>query len=114
MNYEEILARQPASTSAGDRSAAQAFVAFLSLQITGGLEHLNGSQQRYLYKLRSRWEVRAAGDDPRWNETGSRPGRPRAPIRKTPPQGNYRREEETDPLLASILRKYGTPRREDV
>jgi len=113
MNYEDILARQPDSTTAGDRSAAGSFVEFLSLQIETGIGHLNGSQQRYIYKLRARWQVRTDGKDGRWNTHGTRAGRPFS--KRTPKlSSTYKREEDDDPLLASILRKYGTPVRGDV
>jgi hypothetical protein len=113
LTYEEILGRQPASTSGGDRVAARTFVDFLSVQLAGGVGHLNDSQRHYLLKLRSKWQERADGRDTRWNEYGSRPGRPHAKAK--PRRGHYKREEDADPLLASILRKFGTPRnREDV
>lgn len=116
MTYEEILHRTPASTAAGNLAAAAEFVVFLTSVIEGdrtSFGQLSTSQQRYLYRLRDKWKARAAGDDERWNVYGSRPGRPiatRSRAKKRTPRTD---PSEHDPLFQSLVRKYGTPRRDD-
>lgn len=112
MTYEQILQRAPLSTEAGDTDAAERFVAFLSSIIEGDRQtftQLEDSQQRYLYKLRSKWQERAKGLDERWNTYGSRPGRPVST--KTPKRKRRRSDPgETTALFQSLMRKFGTPR----
>jgi hypothetical protein len=79
MTYEAILERQPKSTDTGDRRAAKAYLDFLESVVfadAGLLAGLTVSNRNYLYKQRKLWAKRAAGDDERWNQCGSRPGRP--------------------------------------
>ncbi len=117
MTYEDLLAKQPLTTSAGDRLAAQAFVELLSTVIEGrGTTDLLDSQRRYLYKLRARWQARAAGTDLRWMVQGSRPGRPPRPDAEAHREREFRHRTrvqadpgEADPLFQSLLKKYGTP-----
>lgn len=115
MTYEQILQRAPLSTAAGNKGAAAEFVVFLTSLIEGDRETvraLSPSQQRYLYTLREKWRLRAAGKDARWNEYGSRPGRP--PVEKLKTRKTKRRDPgEDDPLFISLMRKYGTPRDRD-
>lgn len=111
LSYEQILERSPKSTDAGDKLAALEFVSLLTQVLTGqGTEQLSNAQKNYLYKMRVKWQQRGEGRDLRWNSMGTKPGRAKkvsATVR------GYRNEEETDPLLASLLRKYGTPRVEE-
>ena len=111
MTYEQILARQPLSTEGGNLDAARDFVAFLTSIIqSGDIRALNDSQQRYLYKLRGKWQERAEGRDVRWNATGTRPGRPARPLHLGPRK--HRRTSKPDPseetpLFQSLMQKYG-------
>lgn len=109
MTYEQLLARQPLTTQTGDLAAASAFVTALETYLLDkdAMAQLSASQQKYLYRLRSKWQARAAGDDARWMENGSRPGRPSklgAPRKATRDKG------EQDPLFISLMNKFGTPR----
>lgn len=116
MRYEEILAQQPPSTSAGDRLAARTFVGVIASAISDKESPLTPSQRNYLYKLRGKWEVRAAGKDESWNEYGCRPGRRRQPKIETSSKVDvtaYGTEEELDPLLRRVIEKFGTPQRTD-
>lgn len=109
--YEQILQRTPQSSEAGNTAAAAGFVVFLSSIVEGDREtfaQLSVSQQRYVYRLREKWQRRAAGKDTRWNEYGSRPGRPVVERRKT--HVSRRDPGEHDPLFQSLMRKYGGPR----
>jgi len=115
MTYEQILAQQPHSTEGGNLDAARAFVSLLTsvIETRDVVRGLNDSQQRYLYKLRSRWIERAEGRDLRWNATGTRPGRPCLRGRSDGPRKHRRTlkadpSEET-PLFQSLMQKYGTP-----
>lgn len=110
MTYEQILARSPRSDQAGNRPVAGEYVVFLTSVIEGDatFSALSDSQQRYLYRLRDKWKVRAAGQDQRWNEYGSRPGRPVAP--KKPRASRAADPGEKDPLYKSLMSKYGMPR----
>jgi hypothetical protein len=110
VTYEQILARQPASHVIGDRIAATEFVDFLGAEILAGISALTDSQRAYLYRLRAKWQLRADGNDPIWNVQGSRAGRPAGSGKKRPPKKSpYGHEEDHDPLLASLMRKYATP-----
>ena len=112
MTYEAILQRTPGSDQAGNREAAGAFVAFLTQVIEADPEtfkQLSRTQQTYLYRLREKWKVRAAGNDERWNVSGSRPGRPVAKVKK-PRKSRTADPGEKDPLFQSLMRKYGMPR----
>lgn len=110
-SYEGVLARQPLSTQAGDKIAAAEFCSLLTLVLQGqGVDTLVDAQKNYLYKLRAKWQLRADGKDTRWNTTGSKPGRGKKVVK---PRREYRMEEADDPLLASLMRKYGLPVRED-
>lgn len=91
--------------------AAGEFVAFLSSIIEGDKEtfsQLAVSQQRYLYRLRDKWQLRASGGDARWNQFGSRPGRPT--VEKKAKKTSRRDPGEQDPLFQSLMWKYGNPR----
>lgn len=69
-------------------------------------EDMSSDDRRRLYKLRKKWTARSLGLDTRWKTQGSKPGRPlTAKHGKNP----IRNEEQDDPLLASIIRKFGTP-----
>lgn len=112
MTYEEILQRAPLSTASGKLDEAAAFVVFLTNTINSRetFGQLSASQQRYLYRLRDKWKVRAAGDDDQWNQYGSRPGRPVVDERKKKPRKSRRADPgEKDPLFISLMKKYGRP-----
>lgn len=80
MTYEQLLERTPKSTSAGDRRDAEAFVTVISnFKSSKDYESLTDAQRRYLFRLSATWTKRAEGNDERWNEYGSRPGRPTKP-----------------------------------
>ena len=106
--YEEILARQPKSTQAGDAKAAEDFAVFLStILVSSEKDTLTESQRVYLYRLRTKWDTRSRGEDLRWNMTGTKPGRP-AHLSSTPKRTRHDPDED-DPLFVSLVRKYGTP-----
>jgi hypothetical protein len=113
VTYEAILARAPLSTAAGNRPAAAAYVVFLTNIIEGDRETfaaLTPSQQGYVYKLRSKWQARALGQDARWEQFGSRPGQ-FSGTRQTKKKKPTRHDPGEDtPLFQSLLRKYGQPR----
>lgn len=110
LTYEQILSRQPLSTTAGNRAVAAEFVVFLTTQIEGaGLDGLTTAQKNYLYKLRAKWQQRAAGLDLRWNVSGSRPGQPTKRALKDSTRRKGHDPGEDDPLFQSLMRKYGTP-----
>lgn len=113
MTYEGILDRRPHTTSAGDKHAAAAFVAFLTTVFADEalLATLTTSNRNYLYKLRQTWTLRAEGKDERWSTSGSKPGRPR--VEKADKPGRIKRqfdpnkEEATyDDLSLRIIRRY--------
>lgn len=112
MTYEQLLGRQPLSTQAGDRNAAREFVAAISAFIEGSdAALLDVSQKNYLYKLRQKWNLRAKGEDEAWNQYGSTPGRRKKPANDSSVDKTaYGDGEEMDPLLASIISKYGRKR----
>lgn len=112
--YEGLLALQPVSRLAGNKAEAARFVQAISDFLkTGTAKVLPTAQQNYLYKLRQKWEKRARGQDLAWMQTGSKPGRKKKPeVSKTELDPTvFGNEDEIDPLLASIMRKYGTPKR---
>ena len=110
LSYEQILSRQPLSTTAGNRAAAAEFVVFLTTHIDGGmLDQLNVAQKNYLYKLRTKWQARAAGEDIRWNVQGSRPGQPTKRSLKQQTRRSRPDPGEDDPLFRSLMQKFGTP-----
>lgn len=114
--YESILQRQPLSTAAGDRALAAQFVAVLSAAIEAKTADLSDSQRNYLYKLRTKWDQRAKGEDSNWNLYGSRPGRRKSVVvdkAATVDPTVYGTEEQRDPLLSSLMRKFGKPLRTD-
>ncbi len=110
MTYEQLLQQQPPSTAAGDLSAAKAFVDAISQALSRNLiPDLTVANQNYLYRLRAKWQQRAHGKDAAWMQYGSKPGRRPHAARK---RGNvdptaYGSEDELDPLLRSLLKKYG-------
>jgi hypothetical protein len=87
-----------------------------AIGVTLDTEALSTDERRRIYKLRKKWTYRADGQDLRWNALGSRPGRTAKQTQGKLGGGgkNRRNEEESDPLLASILKKYGTPLPEDI
>lgn len=111
MTYEDILARTPPSTAAGNQAVAGEFVVFLTsvIEARETFAQFTTSQQRYLYRLRGRWHTRAAGQDARWNEHGSRPGRREGTKKR---QSTRRDPGEETPLFQSLMNKYGSPRSE--
>jgi hypothetical protein len=112
MTYEEILARAPRSTQAGDTQAAAEFATFLSFALQDRVASpITENQRTYLYKLRTRWQTRTEGRDARWNIAGSRPGRPPGAKNKVSRRVRPDPGEKT-PLFQSLMRKYGTPRNE--
>jgi hypothetical protein len=115
--YESLLEQQPASTVAGNVQAAARFVQAITTALHGdNLRGLSESQKNYLYKLRGKWEKRAAGQDAQWNAYGTRPGRRKSVSKDNSAQLDptvYGAEDERDPLLSSLMAKYGTPRRTD-
>lgn len=116
--YEEILQQQPASRDAGNTTEAIRFVAVLTHVLAHETATLNDSQKNYLYRLRQRWETRANGLDANWNAYGSRPGRRASGATKITRKENldptvFGDDDERDPLLSSLERKYGVPRRTD-
>jgi hypothetical protein len=81
-------------------------------------EDLTTDQRRYLYKLRTKWETRANGDDDRWNTHGSAPGnrkRPKAVAKRTGRRTAVvdDSEEPYDDVVKSILQKFGNLTLED-
>lgn len=118
-SYEDLLNQQPRSTSAGDTNAARLFVERVNAALIVKGSGLSDAQRNYLYKLRDRWTKRAAGDDLSWNQYGSQPGRRKSPggPRQTKKHQIdptvFGDEAEKDPLLSSLERKYGQPRRQD-
>lgn len=116
LTYEKLLAQQPPTTAAGNTHAARAFVELLNVQLNLRDSALTLSQQNYLYKLRAKWEKRATGADESWNQYGSRPGRRKSITerqRSTLDPTTFGDDDEKDPLLLSLERKYGRPRRTD-
>lgn len=100
LTYAELLTRAT-GIRAGDREAASQYLASIAHSLETA--ELTTDERRRIYKLRKKWTTRADGTDPRWNAYGVRPGRPKALPKK------YSNPEDEDPLLASIMRKYGTP-----
>lgn len=114
MTYEQLLTRMPASALAGDRGAAQHFVDEINSALSGGVSTLTISNKNYLYKLRTKWELRARGKDANWSAHGSKPGRKKKIVsERNVDTTAFGSEDELDPLLASLIRKYGTPKRTD-
>ena len=73
------------------------------IRVTLDRATLSTTERRRLYKLRAKWERRAAGKDVRWTLYGSRPGAP-----KKAPKPAYDPDDDLkDPLVASIEAKYG-------
>lgn len=115
MTYEQLLALAPTTSMAGDRKAAQRFVDVLTSALQTQTDAFTDSQKRYIYRLRLRWQTRADGKDINWNANGSAPGRPMKEKAKVGSRSiaakawrRYEREN-TDPLLAAIIDKFGTP-----
>lgn len=88
---------------------------FLTGVLLNERETLTGSQERYLYRIRTKWETRAKGEDTRWNTEGSRPGRPMKPKTKRESKSvtakawkRYERENK-DPLLRAITERWTPP-----
>lgn len=111
--YEDLLARSPKSTQAGDTKAAAAFVSAISQALQTDAASFNEAQRTYLYRLRSKWQSRAEGRDARWNVMGSRPGRP--PVDESKKTSAPRRRSRPDPgestpLFRSLMQKYSKPR----
>ncbi len=106
MTYEDILNHTPLSTTAGNLTAAKAFADFLHTQIEGeGVSQLNDAQRNYLYKLRVRWRLRAAGKDARWMTYGSAPGRAKKAEQRQ--RANAKEEEvEYDELSARLINRF--------
>lgn len=98
-----------APTIAGDTGGAGQFVQAIehALEYTA----LSLPERRKLYKLRKRWRNRATGVDLRWLVHGSKPGRPAHPraqvVHPNELNGKYNPEQD-DPLLKSIIEKYGS------
>jgi len=105
MTYADLL-RRAALIPAGDRQSAGELLPIIASLLDSGDGVISTDQRRRLYKLRKKWAERADGRDPRWSKVGSKPGRPSSRSASARP----RNEEEHDPLLASIMRKYSTPR----
>ena len=112
-DYERLLAKQPLTTQIGSTHAAAAFVQAIELFIadTSVMGALTDAQRKYVYKLRGRWAIRANGDDPRWLEQGSRPGRP-VKNKRAKRRLAAKDPGEADPMFQSLMRKFGTPRSE--
>lgn len=148
MTYKELLKRTH-EIAPGDRKAADEFCDLLALSLQ--IEKLTGTERRYLYRLRKRWEARAVGQDPRWEIYGTKPGAtnvqrqqrthesrdpeilqaPSPAVANTEVPGDSRAQGSTvagstpagshftkartkpdvdeDPLVASLLKKYGRP-----
>lgn len=104
------LITKASSIKAGDTLTASQFLDDIGRVLDQ--EELATDDRRRLYKLRKKWTSRATGRDARWMTVGSKPGRPSAHISRG--HITARHEEDSDPLLASILKKFGEPRgRED-
>jgi hypothetical protein len=116
MTYEGLLQQQPPSTAAGNKAAARVFVTQINTFLSSGFT-FSDSQRNYLYKLRARWEQRAAGMDERWNDHGSRPGRKKQiserSLASTVDPTAFGSDEQKDPLLLRLERKFGIPKRTD-
>lgn len=113
--YEDILQRQPASTGTGNTVLAAQFVVALNAAMTDAtFTSLSTSQQNYLYKLRARWTRRAAGSDVAWNHHGSTRGRRKVisdnAKASTIDPTVWGDDDERDPLLVSLERKFGRPK----
>lgn len=113
--YEDILQKQPASTGTGNTVLAGQFVVALNAAIAHTtFSTLSQSQQNYLYALRTRWTKRAAGSDVAWNHHGSTRGRRKVisdrSTRATVDPTVWGSDEERDPLLVSLERKFGRPK----
>lgn len=108
MNYPDLLTKA-GSIRGGDCKAATDLLNDITVALD--TEALSTEERRRLYKLRKKWTSRANQTDERWMALGSRPGRTTG-VLKT--EQRKRLAEERDPLLASILRKFGTPLPEDV
>lgn len=111
VTYSDVLAKAIA-IQAGDIAAATALVdSIVQLLQTSDLVT---NQRRYLYRLRRKWARRAAGTDHRWLVWGAESGNKtrrrtrRQQVSVSPPQYN-----DDDPLVQSILHKFGTPIRVD-
>lgn len=117
MTYEQLLGKQPASTVVGDRVIAQKFVDVIDAQLASGntSSEFTVSQRTYLYKLRAKWSTRAKGNDTSWNTYGGKPGRRKGISDKSSKVDTtvYGDEDQMDPLLKSLLSKYGEPLRTD-
>lgn len=116
MTYEDILARHGQIT-AGDLLAAKSFLGTLDSYLALSSGALTPARRNYLYTLRKRWRARADGLDLRWSTHGSKPGRKKRASLE-PKQAHvdptaFGAEDEMDPLLASLVRKFGAPRRTD-
>lgn len=106
MTYRDLLT-QAAKIPAGDRHAAETLVHAIRARIDQGKATLPKNERRNLYKLRARWEQRAAGTDDRWAEQGSTPGRPR--VR---PKRAKHDDDTPDPSAEALLEAVRTLRRE--
>lgn len=85
VTYRDLLS-SATRIVAGDTHSANGWL----LNLAGVLktEPLQPHQRAYLYRLRTIWKRRAAGQDARWNEFGSMPGakpRPRKVVKLAPP-----------------------------
>jgi hypothetical protein len=100
LTYPELLAKANAIT-AGDTHAAQALLDDIGHVLDS--QDLSTDQRRNLYKLRKKWSARASGADTRWLTFGSAPGNK---SRKRTRDGD--KYPSDDPLVESIIRKYGS------
>jgi hypothetical protein len=110
VTYEQLLNVAPGTSQIGDVSAAKEYSETLSAALQDA-DAFTASQRVYLYRLRTKWDKRAAGDAS-WQV----PGRPIKETTRKESQSiaaksmrRHERENES-PLLATIMQKFGTPR----
>lgn len=106
----QIVIGHPPS-KAGDVMGAVKYLRKIERVLEG--EGVSTAERRKLYKQRAKWSLRANGLDARWNTHGSKPGRPK---KVSQPAASATAvpvlvEEDDDPLLAEIERKFGSGRR---
>lgn len=113
MTYEQLLACAPGTSKIGDVSSAQEYTTVLSVALQD-VDQFTASQRVYLYRLRTKWEKRAAGD-----ASWQLPGRPMKETSRKESQSiaaksmrRHERENES-PLLATIMSKFGKPREDE-